>query len=84
MFSMNFKGKMLHQTCEFTETRPVTPRVTKGHQIVVHLRPPGVQSVDGTSLANHKVKKSNNLQNNSGLWQYVTSVPGKLQPFTLR
>ena len=31
-------------------------------------------SVDGTSLANHKAKKSNNPQNNSGLLQYVISV----------
>ena len=29
-------------------------------------------SVDGTSLANHKAKKSNNPLNNSGLCEYVT------------
>ena len=31
-------------------------------------------SVDGTSLANHKAKKSNNPLNNSGLCEYVISV----------
>ena len=31
-------------------------------------------SVDRMSLANHKAKKSNNPQNNSGLSQYVISV----------
>ena len=42
-----------------------------GHQIVVQLD----FSTDGTSLANHKAKRSNNPQNNSGLCQYVISVP---------
>ena len=28
---------MFHETCEFTETRAVTQRVTKGRHIEVHL-----------------------------------------------
>ena len=47
-------------------------RATKSHQIVVHLE--FSSSVDGMSIANHKAKKSNNPQNNSGLCQYVISV----------
>ena len=55
-----FERLIFHDTCEFTETRAVTQRVMKGCHIVVHPRSSPEISVDGTSLANHKEKKSNN------------------------
>ena len=50
---------MFHDTCEFTETRAVTQRVMKGCHIIVHPWSSPEISVDGTSLANHRAKKSN-------------------------
>ena len=50
---------MFHVTCEFTETRAVTQRVMKGCHIVVHPRNSPEMSVDVTSFANHRAKKSN-------------------------
>ena len=52
----------------------VTQLVAKGRQIEVHLES---SSVDGTRLANYKVKKLNNPQNNSMSYLFA-----KLQPFT--
>ena len=50
---------MFHDTSEFTETRAVTQRGMKGCHFVVHPRSSPEISVDGTSLANHRAKKSN-------------------------
>ena len=65
---------MFHQNSELTKSRDITQRVTKGQNIIVNLDSSQSSSVDGTRLAKHKAKKSNNPKNNSGLCRYVISV----------
>ena len=69
---MNFKDKCSIKIVNLPKEEP-PQRVTKGHNIVVHLDSSQSSPVDGTRLANHKAKKSNNSQN-SGLCHYVISV----------
>ena len=74
MFSMNFKNKRSVKIVSLLKVEPTCHQVAKGHQIVVHLDSSQSSSVDGTTLTNHKTKKSNNPQNKSGLCQYVITV----------
>ena len=68
---MNFKNKRSVKIVSLLKVEPTCHQVAKGHQIVVHLDSSQSSSVDGTRLANHKAKESNNPQNNSGLYRYV-------------
>ena len=65
MFSMNIQRQCSIKLASLEPTRNVSPKVIKSQFTCCR------SSVDETSLANHKTKKSKNPLNNSGLCQYV-------------